>query len=197
MSGLIEKTSKYEPVNLPDQTIEQALVPTATNVDWNDLQRSWLDFKRKVRWQSFFHGREITLTEHEVNLLEAPYKKPVKEPPPSKILAIEVFLSHVETELFDLKNERRVTDNLTLTERKALKKFRTTPVSERNLIVHIQDKSNNFVFLDKDRDCCRVREQIERASFKMLEQDISVETCSERAPNRSYPASLERLEFKV
>jgi hypothetical protein len=56
MSGLIEKTSKYEPVNLTDQTMEQALVslcsrgpsfvPTPTNVDWNDLQRSWLDFKR-------------------------------------------------------------------------------------------------------------------------------------------------------
>jgi hypothetical protein len=78
-----------------------------------------------------------------------------------------------------LKNVRRVTDNLTLTERKALKKFRTTPVSERNLIVRIQDKSNNFVFLDKDMDSCKVREQMERGSFKMLEQDISVETCSE------------------
>ena len=45
--------------------------------------------------------------------------------------------------------------------------------------MRIQDKSNNFVFLDKDMDSRKVREQMERGSFKMLEQDISVETCSE------------------
>jgi hypothetical protein len=76
---------------LTDQTIEQALVsicskgpsfvPTPTSVDWNAVQKSWLDFKRKVRWRSFFHGREVTSTCGDENPLEAPYKKSVKEPP--------------------------------------------------------------------------------------------------------------------
>jgi hypothetical protein len=45
------------------------------------------------------------------------------------------------------KNEKRVTDNLNLNERKTLKEFRrNTPVSERNLIACIKDESNNFVF---------------------------------------------------
>ena len=183
---LVEETSKYDPIILIGHEIEQALVslcskgpsfvPTPTNVDWNEIQKSWLDFKRKLRWRSFFYGRE---TASNFGLeVEAPYKKLTKETPLSKVPAIEVFLNSVEKDLFDVKNEKKVMDNLTLSERAALKQFRTTPVPERNLIVRNQDKSNNFVFLDKDTDTCKVREQMDRGSFRILDHDISSETCS-------------------
>ena len=178
-----------EPVNLTDQHIDSALVrlcskgpsfvPTPTNIDWNDLQKNWLYFKRKVRWKSFYQGHNKTPRQSEVNPVAAPHVKSTKEPPPSTIPAIEVFLSSVEKDLFDVSKVRKVADNLTFGERTALKKFRGASGCQRDVVVRIQDKSNNFVFLDKNIDAIKVKEQMDRGSFKELDHDISDETCSE------------------
>ena len=58
-------------------------------------------------------------------------------------------------------------------------KFRATPVEERNLIVRIQDKGNNFVFLDNEADAHKVSEQMSKGSFRILDHDITNSTCSE------------------
>jgi hypothetical protein len=56
-----------------------------------------------------------------------------------------------------------LTDNLTSEERKALTKFRSTPVEERNLVIRFQDKGNSFVFLDNDTDAQQVGNLSEHA----------------------------------
>jgi hypothetical protein len=71
--------------------------------------------------------------------LEPPYQKSVKEPPLVNVPAIEVFLSRVEKDLFAKSTAKEVSDNLSVEERTALKKFRSTvsstPFEERDLIV--------------------------------------------------------------
>ena len=180
---------KCEPINLSNQRIDDALVslcskgpsfvPTPKSIDWSDLQESWLHFKRKVRWRSFFQAREITPYQNEENPVAAPYGKSTKEPPMSNVPAIEVFLSSVEKDLFNVDNVKKVRDNLSLNERTALKKFRNTPVTERDLIMRIQDKGHNFVILDNKLDAEKVKEQMSKGSFRALEEDISANTCSE------------------
>ena len=54
------------------------VVPTPTNLDWNDVQQSWLEFKRKVRWRTHFYSDNIVRKEREIGLLDAPYQKSVK-----------------------------------------------------------------------------------------------------------------------
>lgn len=182
-----EVERKCEPINLTDQEVDKGLVklcsrgpsfvPMPTNVDWNDLQQSWQDFKRKVRWRAFFYLSKSTPKRCEYKPLEAPYQKSSKEPPKANP-AIEVYLNSVEKDLFN-GTISKVPDNLTPDERGALKQFRTTPVEERNLVIRIQDKGNSFVFLNKYMDNSKVKEQMDRGSFRILERDISEETCSE------------------
>ena len=70
-------TNKSEPINLTESVIDKSLielcrrgpsfVPIKMNVDWNDLQQGWLDFKRKVRRRAFFfHNRNPNQREYWV-----------------------------------------------------------------------------------------------------------------------------------
>ena len=71
-----------------------SFVPTPIRIDWNDIQQSWLAFKKKVRWRAIFHLKQST--EREVSGLDAPYQKSKNDPPTASIPAIEVFLNKVE-----------------------------------------------------------------------------------------------------
>ena len=93
--------------------------------------------------------------------------------------AIEVFLSRVEKDLFAKSTAKEVSDNLSGEERTALKKFRSTPFEEQDLIVRLQDTSNNFVFLDNKLNADKVKELMERGCFKNVGYDPSPETVLE------------------
>ena len=151
-------------------------------MDWNQLQEDWQSYKRKVRGRAFYHSFEDSNDEVDVNLtnaksLEPPRVKSSREPATAKIPAIEVFLNSVEKDLFDIANVRKVQDNLTFEERQAMKEFRSTPTDERDLVIRLQDKSHSFVFLDNALDSDKVKEQMDKGSFKVLEYDISESTC--------------------
>ena len=84
-------------------------------------------------------------------------------------------MSRVENGLFKYPTPKLVQDNLMKEERVILKEFRSTPVEERDFIIRMQDKGNNFVLLDKDLDERKVKEQMDRGSFNVLDRDPSVE----------------------
>ena len=86
-----------------------------------------------------------------------------------------MFLSRVENGLFKYPTPKLVQDNLMKEERVILKEFRSTPVEERDFIIRMQDKGNNFVLLDKDLDERKVKEQMDRDSFNIFDRDPSVE----------------------
>ena len=177
--------ARYQPINLTEVPINPALaelckrgpsfVPTPVSVDWNDLQQNWLQFTKKVRWRAFFHSHDKPVTRDE-NILNPPRLKSTKDPPLAVVPAIEVFLDRVEKDLFKETAFKNVPDNVTPEERKALKEFRSTPVEKRNSVIRIQDKGNNFVFLNSELDQSKLKEQMDRRSFEVLSEDPSQKT---------------------
>ena len=70
-------------------------------------------------------------------------------------------------------------DNLLPEERNILNNFRAMPIDERNLVIRQQDKGNNFVFLDINLDEHKVKEQMDRGSFEVLNEDPTLDTVKE------------------
>ena len=178
---------KSEPINLTETVIDKALkdlcgpsfVPTPVNVNWNDKQQGWLDFKRKVRWRTFFSLQLDKQPDRAVwTDLDAPYKKSAQDPPAARIPAIETFLNRVEHDLFTKTVYKNVPDNLSSDERKALNEFRSISGDEKDIVIRLQDKGNNFVFIDKRLER-KVKEQIDRGSFGALTEGPTLETCLE------------------
>ena len=180
--------ARHQPINLTEVPINPALaelckrgpsfVPTPVSVDWNDLQQNWLQFTKKVRWRAFFHSHDKPVTRDE-NILNPPRRKSRKDPPLAGVPAIEGFLDRVEKDLFKETAFKNVPDNVTPEKRKALKEFRSTPVEKRNSVIRIQDKGNNFVFLNSELDQSKLKEQMDRSSFEVLSEDPSQKTIVE------------------
>ena len=99
---------RCKPINLTDAPVDKYLIklcsygptfdPIPTRIDWNEIQQAWLAFKKKIRWRAFFHSKQPT--RREVNNLDPPFQKSIKDPPTASIPAIEVFLDRVENDLF-------------------------------------------------------------------------------------------------
>jgi hypothetical protein len=58
----------------------------------------------------------------------------------------------VEKDLFEQTRYKDIEDNLTSEKRKALTEFRSVSVEDRDWIIRMQDKGNNFVILNKNLD---------------------------------------------
>ena len=175
---------RCKPINLTDAPVNKNLVklcsygptfvPIPTRIDWNEIQQAWLAFKKKIRWRAFFHSKQpIT---REFNNLDPPFQKSTKDPPTASIPTIEVFLDRVENDLFRQTVYKSIDDNLKPDERKALVEFRSKSIDERDIIIRMQDKGNNFVILDKNLDQEKVIEQMERGSFNIIDKDPSLDT---------------------
>ena len=136
-------------------------------IDWNEIQQAWLAFRKKIRWRAFFHSKQPT--RREVNNLDAPLQKSIKDPPTASIPVMEVFLDRVENELFRQTVNKNIDDNLKPDERKALIEFRSKSIDERDIIIRMQDKGNNFVLLDKTLDQEKVIEQMELGNFNIID----------------------------
>ncbi len=151
---------KCKPNNLTDFSFNQnfiqlcsygpTFVPMPSRIDWNEMQQAWLAFKKKIRWQALFHSKQPS--RREVNNLDLPFQKSTKDPPMASIPAIEVFLNRVEKDLFRETVYKNIEDNLKPDKRKALNEFRSKSIDERDIIIRMQDKGNNFGILNKTLD---------------------------------------------
>ncbi len=56
-----------------------------------------------------------------------------------------------------------------------MNEFRSKSIDEQD-IIRMQDKGNNFVILNKMLDQNKVKEQMERGSFKMIDEDPLLDT---------------------
>ena len=52
-------------------------------------------------------------------------------------------------------------------------------MEKRNSVIRIQDKGNNFVFLNSELDQSKLKEQMDRSSFEVLSEDPSQKTIVE------------------
>ena len=52
-------------------------------------------------------------------------------------------------------------------------------MEKRNSVIQIQDKGSNFVFLNSELDQSKLKEQMDRSSFEVLNEDPSQKTIVE------------------
>ena len=79
----------------------------------------------------------------------------------------------MERTLFDDTSRRIFRNNLTKSQRSALKSWRQNHLfePESNLIMRLQDKGNRFVIVNKATDTQKAKEKIERSSFAEINYD--------------------------
>ena len=82
-------------------------------------------------------------------------------------------MSVVENDLFQDTSKKRISSNLSQDEKKALKDWRKNVLFKKDSgkVMHLQDKENRFIIVDKQTDCEKANEQIERSSFLKIDYD--------------------------
>jgi hypothetical protein len=74
---------------------------------------------------------------------------------------------------------KNVPDNLSPKERQAMKEFRSRSTENNNLIIRLQDKGSNFVFLEDNLEQNKVSDQMDKGAFQILDEDPTLETVLE------------------
>ena len=94
-------------------------------------------------------------------------------PPKSNPNEIETFIPLVEKDLFQDISRERIHSNLLQDEKKALKDWRKNVLfnKDSDKVMRLQDKGNKFIIVDKQTDCEKANEQIERSSFLKIDYD--------------------------
>ena len=94
-------------------------------------------------------------------------------PPKSNSNEIETFIPLVEKDLFQDISRERIHSNLLQDEKKALKDWRKNVLfnKDSDKVMRLQNKGNKFIIVDKQTDCEKANEQIERSSFLKIDYD--------------------------
>ena len=113
--------------------------------------------------------------------IPCPPKKTFKwRAPKTNSAELENFLSAVKKELFINIKWNYVKDNLTKDERRSFTTWRRDVDfnPDSNLLLTSQDKSNRFVFVEKQTDIVQANHQIGRSSFAKLNYNPTKEFIS-------------------
>ena len=102
-----------------------------------------------------------------------PLKQSLQIPPKSNSNEIETFISLVEKDLFQDTSRKRIPWNISQDEKKALKDWGKHVLFNKgsDKVMRLQDKGNRFIIVDKQTDCEKANEQIERSSFLKTDYD--------------------------
>ena len=94
-------------------------------------------------------------------------------PPKSSSNEIETFIPLVEKDLFQDISRERIHSNLLQDEKKALKDWRKNVLfnKDSDKVMRLQNKGNKFIIVDKQTDCEKANEQIERSSFSKIDNN--------------------------
>ena len=131
-------------------------VPTIRRHNLANKYKDFLQFGRRLRLAVLFHRLEkenvvnenqIIRIESEEIVYEEPWTKPSTfNPTAGQNEALESVLFELEKYLFDPKNSRKVNDNLTQLQRRALKRLSTWNVNPQcDRMFRIQDKGSRLV----------------------------------------------------
>ena len=180
----------YSPINLDSQNRDlpigltelcsrgPSFIPTPVSFDWLQMQKDFDKFSKNMRTQVFFANKEKPAALGQKSKFDVPPKTNSNwDPPKSTIPELETFLSLIEREIFSNTKRRKVEDNLSELERKALNTWRKNNLFNENpeLLIRQQDKGNRFVLIDKITDVNKAEEQIQKSSFRELHHDPTLE----------------------
>lgn len=147
-----EEQSKRDPINLSDFVLTEDMkkvlrlgatfAPTPTKPI--DLYGLYVDFNKwadRLRWH-YFHNHKHP--ENDDNFVKKPWYEPTGRKAPRANDALEAFIFKVHEEVFDPEKRRKINDNLSVGERKALKELMDL-VATHGVIVRFEDKGSRFV----------------------------------------------------
>ena len=155
-----------------------SFIPTLNTFDWRRLQIDFHKFQNTLRKISFFSTMEAGSNADKDTTLpltidNPPLKQSLWTPPKSNSNEIKTFISLVENDLFQDNSRKRNSSNLSQDEKKVLKDWRKNVLFKKDSgkVMHLQDKENRFIIVDKQTDCEKANEQIERSSFLKIDCD--------------------------
>ena len=160
-----------------------SFVPTPADINWYNVRKDFDKFVNQLRYKAFQSQQttstnnladEIDNTSSNTKTFEPP-KKIVKHAPlfrskETKHKSLELFISSLEKDLFEPQNIRNPRNNMTTNEMKALKEIK----SWKENVVRVQDKGSRFVVLSNQQYEDKIQFQIDRSSFKELQNDPSM-----------------------
>ena len=155
-----------------------SFIPKPNYFGWRQLQIDFDKFENTLRKISFFSTIEAGSNANKNTTLSLAIDNPwLKQslwiPPKSNSNEIETFISLVEKDLFQDTSRKRIPSNLSQDEKKALKDWRKNVLfnKDSDKVMRLQDKGNRFIIVDKQTDCEKANEQIERSSFLKIDYD--------------------------
>ena len=159
-----------DPINLTSQQLNTAQInllrkgpsfcPVPKDINWLKLQDDWDRFERRMRLKAFFHNKPSSRTHNGADANHVEFKPPSSStwnPPKSRHIELELFLSEVKKGIFNPSHIHKAKDNLSKDERLALKQFRT----ESDNVLRIQDKGSRFVLLSKEEYTGKMSAQLD------------------------------------
>ena len=147
-----DEQAKRDPINLTDFVLTEDMkrvlrlgatfAPTPTKPI--DLYSLYVDFNKwadRLRWHHHFNHKN---PEQEDDFTKKPWYESTGRKAPKANDALEAFIFKVHEEVFDPENRRKINNNLSNGERKALHELMDL-VSGHGIIVRFEDKGSRFV----------------------------------------------------
>ena len=153
LKDIIEvEQSKRDPINLTDFVLTDDMkddlrlgatfAPTPTQP--TNFYGLYVDFHKwadNLRWHYLFNHKN---PEAENTFVKRPWHQPTTRKAPRANDATEAFIFKVHEEVFSVEKRRRINDNLTQNQRKALKELMSL-VENHGIIIRFEDKGSRFV----------------------------------------------------
>lgn len=180
----------YEPINLsktmpnlPDDFVAlckkgPSFIPIPKHVDWLDIQKDLDNFCNCVRFKvNNYDPKSKPKAIAPVSDIEIrpPKKSVYHKQPKCRIPAVEAFLTKVKNDIFADTSYKHVKDNLSDSERTALKWWQNNILFDKDseICIRMQDKGTRFVVVDKKEDISKAENQIARSSFDKIDHDLT------------------------
>ena len=153
LQDIIEvEQAKRDPINLTDFVLTDGMkdvlrlgasfAPTPTQPA--NLYGLYVDFHKwadNLRWHYFFSHKD---PEAENTFVKKPWYQPSTKKAPRANDATEAFIFKVQEDLFNVEKRRKINDNLSQKQRKALKELMGL-VENHGIIIRFEDKGSRFV----------------------------------------------------
>ena len=143
--------------------LSDKFAPTPTSpIDVSDQFIGTNAWAERLRWHYFFEKNPTTSPENDIEedkedgFVKNPWYIPTSKQAPRTNHALELFIQTCTNDFIDPKNRRRIRDNLTEEQRKALKELKLLP-NTHNAACCYADKSGATVITDLTEDDQKIK----------------------------------------
>lgn len=161
--------------------LADCFVPTPTTpIDVYDQMIGTHEWAERLRWHRFFALKKLkdgsdNADEEDEEFQKFPWYKPTEKSAPRGDKALEDFIQQCSDDFLDINKRKRISDNLTPEQRKALSELRNLPMTH-NSACRYADKSGVTVITSLTEDDEKIKKDLkDKAHFDNLESDCTEE----------------------